>query len=282
MALGTVALVWLAAPGPDPASSFRYALDLACQNKARLRAIFAVPPLAMPALGYSGYAAATQMLMYVEQENVARRQDAEAKALALQAEGEKLGLDVSVDILSAAYDPATPHLLRLAGVSDLCVMSAPLASEPAQHDLLVDMLFGAGAPLLLVPEDWRGNSSVRLAIVAWDGSRAAARAVHDALPLLCAAEAVEIVCVQGEKDLGESAAVELQRHLARHCKAVSVAILPHSGGGVAAALREHARRRDAHLLVMGAYGHSRLREFVLGGATREMLTHIATPTLMSH
>jgi nucleotide-binding universal stress UspA family protein len=161
-------------------------------------------------------------------------------------------------------------------------MSAPLASESAQRDLLVDMLFGAGSPLLLVPHEWRADSRVRLAIVAWDASRAAARAVHDALPLLRAAEAVEIACVQGEKDLGESALVELQQHLARHCKAVSAAILPHSGGGVAAALREHARRRDAHLLVMGAYGHSRLREFVLGGATREMLTHIATPTLMSH
>ena len=94
---------------------------------------------------------------------------------------------------------------------------------------------------------------------------------------------MEILSVQGEKLLGpEASAVELARRLSRFTRNVTVNVVDVAADGMATTLREHALRSGADLLVMGAYGHSRLRDFVLGGATRDTLAHIVVPTLMSH
>jgi nucleotide-binding universal stress UspA family protein len=278
VALATVTLALIA--GADSAPAMHYALDLAARSRAFLSAAVAVPPLAVPALAYSGYAVATQMLMVIESENLARREDAESKAELLRSEAAKLGLACEVEVLSTLYDPVTPPLVARARVSDLCVVSTPPPGESTQRDLMIDLLFGAGAPILAVPPDWRGGPVAKV-LIAWDGGRAAARAVHDASPLLREAQTVEIVCVEGEKPLELASAEALAAHLARFCKNVSINVLQ-AREGVAATLRDHALQQSADLLVMGAYGHSRLREFVLGGATREMLTQFPAPTLMSH
>ena len=283
MSLGTVCLALLANGELEPEAAIEYAMRLVERDGGRLSATLVVPPLILPALSYSGYSAATQMLMVIERENLARKEQAELKAAKIRAEAERRGASVSVEILSAAYDPPSPHLRRRARVSDICVMAAPPSTEPQQRELVVEMLFGAGVPLLLTPAKWPKAGEIHKALVAWDGSRVAARAVRDSLPLLAEAKTVEIVSIVGEKDIAEEAsASDLEEHLTRHCNVAAANVLPAGVGGVAATLLEHARRSDADLLVMGAYGHSRLREFILGGATRDMLAQIEIPTLMSH
>jgi nucleotide-binding universal stress UspA family protein len=279
--LVTVSLALQTDSESDPQAAIRYALGLASRAKAQLCATIAAPFVAAPALAYSGYAVATQMLMIVEKENEARREEAEKRAAAIRTEAEKLGVSAEVEVLPAVYEPPTPHFLRMAGMSDVCVTSAPEGSS-MQRGLAIDLLFGAGAPVLLVPTKWESQERALRAVVAWDGGRAAARAVRDALPLLVEAETVEIVSVLGDKNVGEDAPAGLARHLSRRCKAVSAHVLPVVEGDVAATLSKHVRLRDADLLVMGAYGHSRLREFLLGGATRDTLAKVETPTLMSH
>jgi len=175
--------------------------------------------------------------------------------------------------------------MRMARVSDVCIVLAPPSTEPQLRDILIDMLFGSGVPLLLVPANWNWNKPgpIRKAIVAWDGGSSAARAVRDALPLLADAEMVEVVSVLGEKDIAaEASGADIARHLARHCREVSVSILPVGEHGVAATLSAHGILTRADLMVMGGYGHSRLREFVLGGVTRDTLARVDIPTLLSH
>jgi nucleotide-binding universal stress UspA family protein len=162
-------------------------------------------------------------------------------------------------------------------------MLAPPSTEPQQRDILIDMLFGSGVPLLLVPANWNKPGPIRKAIVAWDGGASAVCAVRGALPLLADAELVEIVSVLGEKDIGaEASGSDIGRHLARHCREISINALPVGDDGVAATLFAHGLSTRADLMVMGGYGHSRLREFVLGGVTRDTIARTDIPTLLSH
>ena len=283
MLLKTISLALIANSDPDPAAAIRYALDLAGRTRAHLFVRIGVPPLVIPTLGYPMHAAASQMLAIIEEDNVERREQAEQMALMIRTEAERLGAIASVEVLSAAYDPPAPHLMRMARVSDVCIVLAPPSTEPQLRDILIDMLFGSGVPLLLVPANWNKPGPIRKAIVAWDGGSSAARAVRDALPLLADAEMVEVVSVLGEKDIAaEASGADIARHLARHCREVSVNILPVGEDGVAATLFAHGILTRADLMVMGGYGHSRLREFVLGGVTRDTLARVDIPTLLSH
>ena len=283
MPLRTISLALVANSDPDPAPAVRYALDLAGRTRAHLFVRIGVPPLVIPTLGYPMHAAASQMLAIIEEENVERREQAEQMALMIHTEAERLGAIASVEVLSAAYDPLAPHLMRMARVSDVCIALAPPATEPQLRDIVIDMLFGSGVPLLLVPANWIKPRPIRRAIVAWDGGASAARAVRDALPLFADAELVDVLSVLGEKEIGaEVSGSDIARHLARHCREVSVNVLPVGDDGVAATLFAHGILTRADLVVMGGYGHSRLREFVLGGVTRDALARIDIPTLFSH
>jgi nucleotide-binding universal stress UspA family protein len=283
MLLKTISLALIANSDPDPAAAVRYALDLAGRTRAHLFARIGVSPLVISTLGYPMHAAASQMLAIIEEENVERTEQAEQMALMIHTEAERLGAIASVEVLSAAYDPLAPHLMRMARVSDVCIALAPPSTEPQLRDILIDMLFGSGVPLLLVPANWNKPGPIRKAIVAWDGGSSAARAVRDALPLLADAETVEVVSVLGEKDIAaEASCADIARHLARHCREVSVNALPVGEHGVAATLFAHGILTRADLMVMGGYGHSRLREFILGGVTRDTLARTDIPTLLSH
>ena len=281
--LRTISLALLAGGEAEPASAIAYALGLAASTGAQLRATIVAPPLLLPTLAYSGYAVATQMLTIIERENLARKEQAQTTATLIQSEAQKRGVSASVDTLSAAEESQRAHLLKMARLSDVCVLSAPPLGATLQHDLVIDLLFGAGVPLIVAPEKWAKSELPRRIVIAWDGGRVAARAVHDALPFLVAAETVEVVSVNGEKPIEEEASgADLAEHLRRHGVVVSTQTPPLEVDGVAATLRVFVRHRGADLLVMGAYGHSRLREFVLGGATRDALAQVEVPTLMSH
>ena len=282
MPLRTISLGLISNSDSEPATAVRYALELTGCARAHLSVRLRVPPLIVPTPGYAIHSGAAQMLVMLEQEDVDQRERAEQTAAMIQMEAEKLGATATVEVLSAAYDPLTPHLIQMARVSDICIMTAPSYAEPQQRDIVLDMLLGSGVPLLLVPTLWKKQGPPRRAVVAWDGSACAARAVRDALPLLARTDSVEVLSVLGEKDIGAEAGSHIARHLARHCREVVVKVLPVGQSGVAATLQERAMLTEADMIVMGGYGHSRLREFVLGGATRDTLARTDIPTLLSH
>ncbi|MDB5359701.1 MAG: putative Universal stress protein UspA-like nucleotide-binding protein [Rhodospirillales bacterium] len=143
----------------------------------------------------------------------------------------------------------------------------------------------AGRPCLVLPYAGHWPTLGRRVLVAWDGGREAARAVHDALPLLHRAEQVTIVTIGDRLQGGGTAAqgaAALGAHLTRHGLAVEVR---HDGGGsigVPDLLLSLASDLSADLMVMGAYGHNRLRDLIMGGVTRAILDHMTLPVLMSH
>lgn len=155
--------------------------------------------------------------------------------------------------------------------------------DAAGRWLAESVVFGSGRPTLLLPErDGGALPALGTVVVAWDHSAVAARALADAMPVLAAAGQVRIVTVTGEKALGAPLPPsELVRHLACHGIEAAVEEVAAGGRAVGEALQAYAAQHGAGLLVMGAYGHSRLREIVLGGATRSMLAQAPLPILLS-
>jgi nucleotide-binding universal stress UspA family protein len=120
-------------------------------------------------------------------------------------------------------------------------------------------------------------------MICWDGSRAAARAVADALPLLKKAEQVEVVIVSAKPTkTDEVPGADLGQHLARHGLRVDIKHITSPDIDVPSTILSYAADSSADMIVMGGYGHSRLREFVLGGVTRGLLESMTVPILMSH
>ena len=149
----------------------------------------------------------------------------------------------------------------------------------ASPDLARDLVFVSAAPVLAFPDAAKPGVPKRL-LVAWNGSREAARAVWDAAPLMGMVKNVDVLVGDppGERPIGQ----DLGRALARHGINVDVRERLSNGADIGGILLEEARTSGADLLVMGAYGHSRFREWVLGGATEEALSEAKIPVLLSH
>ena len=150
--------------------------------------------------------------------------------------------------------------------------------------LIEATLFDSGRPLIVVPYIQQERLNLDRIVCCWDGSRAAVRAINDALPLLRKANAVELFIVENEKTANDSVigGSEIGRHLARHDIKIEVRTTPAADIDVPNIILSHVADSAASLLVMGGYGHSRLREFVLGGATRGILSAMTVPVFMSH
>jgi nucleotide-binding universal stress UspA family protein len=185
-------------------------------------------------------------------------------------------------IRERALSGVAPALFtEYARLRDLAIV--PLEEDDDQS-CLEAIIFGSGKPTLIVPERSASHQfQLRTAVVAWDFSRTAARAVADALPLLQMAKHVRIVTVSGEKAIDtKRSAEELAKNLARHGLEVILDRVASKGESIGDVLGTYLRSLDADMLVMGAYGHTRLREFILGGATRSLLAKPPIPILFSH
>lgn len=164
---------------------------------------------------------------------------------------------------------------------DLSLVPVPEDGAGPQ-DMAQALVFDSGLPVILVPEHAKAAPLDHVA-VAWDGSRVAARALNDALRLMASGGRVTVLTVHGEKAL---AAEDLAGKLAAtlrlrgyDAKAVNIAL---DGRPIAEALQAGARDAGAGLLAMGGFGHSRLRDFILGGATLGIMSHLRMPVLLSH
>lgn len=180
------------------------------------------------------------------------------------------------------------YWLTMRGLYDISIVPIPEGDHIARFDAQCHMetiIFGSGHPTIVVPtEDNRGKAvALDTIIVAWDGSRTAARAIADALPILRAARHVRLLTVVGEKEARiPQSGTELSRHLALQGINAVVDRMDAHGAPIGKALAYEVKVDGGDLLVMGAYGHSRITEFVLGGATRAMLSHPPTALFMSH
>jgi nucleotide-binding universal stress UspA family protein len=163
-------------------------------------------------------------------------------------------------------------------------MGQPEPHKPALERLIIEAaLFDSGRPVIIVPYIQRTGLKLDRVMVGWDGSRSAARAVGDAMPLLIRARTTEVIIVGSEPiKSDEMPEAEIAHHLARRGAQVEVKSIFTAETDVASTILSHAADTSADFLVMGGYGHSRLREFILGGVTRGILNSMTIPTLMSH
>jgi nucleotide-binding universal stress UspA family protein len=187
-----------------------------------------------------------------------------------------------------AYDDAYGGLVLQSRYADLLVVGQADSEDPATGALLQDLpesvILNGCCPVLVVPFAGHFAAIGNTVLVAWDGGMQAARAIRQALPLLaCASRVVVAIAdpVIGDDEHGEEPGADIALYLARQGVAVEVLVVA-SGGDVGESLLAAADRVQADLLVMGAYGHARLREIMLGGATRTILQAATLPVLLSH
>jgi nucleotide-binding universal stress UspA family protein len=180
-------------------------------------------------------------------------------------------------------------VMHRAYTADLLVVGQVDPDNPppaTARSLIEDVLMTAGRPLLLIPYAGEFNTVGANTLIGWTPSRESARAVHDALMLLAAPAKVTMLTVETsrpERDAAALPAAGIAEHLTRHGLDVSAArTVVTDGLSPADALLDYASDISADLLVVGGYGHSRTREMIMGGVTRDLLRHMTIPVLMSH
>lgn len=171
--------------------------------------------------------------------------------------------------------------------ADLLVVGQADPGDPecTNRGLADQLALECGRPVLVIPAGGAAGPIGRNILIAWNGKREAVRAVSDAMPLLEAADGVTVVTVNAESDDPENAgipAADIGLHLARHGIDTTTKSIHGAPAAIGELLLEVAGDTGADLLVMGAYGHSRFREVVLGGVTAHVLAHAATPALIAH
>jgi nucleotide-binding universal stress UspA family protein len=178
---------------------------------------------------------------------------------------------------------ATRTLTQMSRLYDLNIVAQQDRSNPSQSDLLSEaVLFGSGRPMLMVPYITRAPIKSDRVLICWDGGIPATRAVHDAMPFLRKAKTIDIVAVNEKEDASEASSAALLAHLARRDLAATPYRITADGPNIHNAILSLAADNNTDLIVMGGYGHSRLREFILGGTTRGMLESLTVPALISH
>ncbi|SDB34525.1 universal stress protein [Bauldia litoralis] len=219
---------------------------------------------------------------------VAAREQSETEAKAAMAAFEAIGQRAGIPIESRLGETLTGDgflaVIRNAIFADIAVIGQddPDRPEPSRDTLIEALLFQAGVPTLVVPFAGVSEFVPDKVVIGWNGSAAAGRAVRAAMPLLATAKEVLVAMVdEGREQVGEPGA-DIGAYLARHDLNVTVRTIGDMPNGAGQALLSFAADEEANWMVMGAYGHSRIREFLLGGATRHILANATLPILMSH
>jgi nucleotide-binding universal stress UspA family protein len=178
-----------------------------------------------------------------------------------------------------------PFVTRWAHCADLVILGQRIPDHDTGLYRPEDVILSCSRPVLVVP--YAGRRPDRLGenvLVAWNGSREAGRAVQEAIPLMSASSAVTVLLVDPEEDTDIDLAEDLVTHLGRHGLRARTQIIRHDLATMAASdtILTQVAELDADLLVMGAYSHSRFREIILGGVTRDILRDMNLPVLMAH
>jgi nucleotide-binding universal stress UspA family protein len=264
-----------------PASRVRLRLALALARRfdARLSGLHVIPDPHVPPYFKPS---AVQRIAEMYAEN-AREAAATAEAL-FREETENAG---AVGAWECVGGELADSIAERARFTDLLILGQFDTEDPPAISaflLPAKVVFGAASPILVVPNSQTSGELCKRVVAAWDGSREAARAIRDAMPLLKRAEQVSLLAIdpvrQGHIQDGPDAP-QMAAHLGRHGVPAEVTQASSERKNVSDALLAHAAEFGADLLVMGAYGHSRVWEFVAGGTTQDVLEKANIPVLMS-
>ncbi len=265
--------------GQRKGSAGDYAVSVANVLKAHITAIaFAYDPLDLVSqLGY----VATEVMKEQWRDY---RGEAQAVLDRFLEVASRTGISAELLMLNTSFASAGDRFGRIARRFDLIIVDQAEPDQKGGEETIIESaLFDSGRPVIIVPYIQTASLKLDHVMICWDGSRPAVRAIADAMPLLELARRVEVVIVgneRGKQDEVEGA--DMGRHLARHGLNLEVKRITRGEIDIANTLLSHAADSGTDLVVMGGYGHSRLREFVLGGVTHSMLRSMTVPVLMSH
>lgn len=257
-----------------PQALLDFAIALAERNAAHLDLSLMVNQLDLPT---------SRVLPLVDaiQDEVNRERLSKAENLVerFSASARLAGVSFEPRVMTSGLPEVRDEIVGHGRTSDVVLLSKPETYLSIEMALIEGCLFASGRPVIVVPESWRRHDAPKRVAVGWNGSSRAARAIADAMPFLEAAEAVDVVCAAASPDAALGS--DIAAHLARHVARVSVTPLPVGFQSDGEVIRNHLGLTKPDLFVMGAFGHSRFFEFVLGGVTRTMLYEAPVPVLYS-
>ena len=269
-------------PDPAPVSAVDDAVDVAAALGAKISAIACEVKISAPGSPLGNYLLDIPATVAAEIKKSAT--NAQQLLAAFQDAAEKRGVfqeRISEQCLTSEVPDVFIEYARL---RDLTIVPVPEGDYIDQW-YAESIIFGSGRPTVVLPYTRKrtGSFALETVIVAWDFSRPATRAVADAMPILEKAKRVCVLTVIKQKSIDtRRSGAELAKHLARHSVEVVLDEVDAKGRSIGDVFEAHLAYRNANLLVMGAYGHSRIREFILGGATKRMLTRPPLPIFLSH
>jgi nucleotide-binding universal stress UspA family protein len=279
MAFKDILLTLTSYPDPTPVSVLDDAVSIAAALGAHIAAVSCEVHVQIPGHFLSGAIANVPGIIAGEAEK--SRKSARDMLAAFDAAAAKAGILHETFMEKCPTYQVPDLLVDCARLRDLTIVPVPESYDQWYAEAVI---FGSGRPTLVLPETPRSRRvELGTIVVAWDFSRAAARAVSDALPLLERARKVRVVIVTNEKSLDtKHSAEELAKNLTRHGIDVVLDKVNANGRPIGEVLETYTLSHPADVLVMGAYGHSRWREFILGGATKSLLSKPPLPILFSH
>jgi nucleotide-binding universal stress UspA family protein len=282
LAIKDILLALTTWPEPTPISAVDEAIAFAVALEARISAIAC--EVRMPPTGNKLADVLFDFPAVDAAEAKKSSKNAENILVSFQDAAEKLGVFQDRILEQCLTSEVHNLFIEYARLRDLTIVPVPVDKLVA-HWYAEAIIFGSGRPTLILPHIRKraGAFALDTVTVAWDFSRSAARAVADALPILEKAKHVSIVTVTNEKVIDtKRSGVELAKHLARHGIDVVLDTVDAADRGIGEVLEAYVTSHNADVLVMGAYGHSRIREFILGGATRSTLSQPPLPIFFSH
>ncbi len=284
MAWKDILVIVAEAEADEPALALGEALARQCSGpsgEAHLAAAFLTPlpdePLAYEPTVVAGVWA--ELLGRARQEAEAEKKKVEARLKRSEREYEFRGTEALSRDLGRV---AAVH----ARYADVAVMTRPDGPGAELREEIVEgVLFHSGRPALIAPPKWKGGAIGQRVVVAWDASREATRALSEARALLGGSAQITVVTVDAKPKMfghGDQPGANVAAHLSRRGLKAEVRNVDSLGRSASAAILEEANALQADLVVMGGYAHSRLRELVFGGATRDLLRSANLPLLMAH
>jgi nucleotide-binding universal stress UspA family protein len=266
-------------PAPSSWPAEGYALSLATLFDAHVTAL--APSYNIALTGVLTVELPSDLISALE-----KRADDEARSTlgAFEERARRAGVRCGHEIVRGGPSQLAKAFAARAVTCDLAIVPQPEEQGMWERELVEAALFGSGRPVLIVPYIHRGEARLDRVVIAWDGGKEAARAVHDALPLLARAKSVDILTIHTNKRTTDDFApgADLATHLARHGHQVTAKSMNGVDIGVGELLLSYAADVSADLIVMGGYAHSRLRHFVFGGATSGILKSMTAPVFMAH
>jgi nucleotide-binding universal stress UspA family protein len=261
-----------------PSAGFDYALDMAVNHHAHLTIGIGVSMIIIP----SDYP--TVSFGNVQSDEDERRVSlARQHAESLRQKATRAGVTASTDIFQDINPSIFEHFCDAAHVHDITVMCADSDEAEFQWGAMQAVLIFSGGAIIIVPSKWDKGADIKHALIAWNNSVQASRALRHAMPILKSSMAIEVLTVTEDEDnIREAAWQDIATHLAAHFSNVTTNEIPALDGRIGKAINNHAKLSRTDLVIMGGYGHSRLREWMMGGTTRDVLLATNVPLLLAH